>query len=66
MKLLHLHEVGRDFPGADQVGDVLIFNVLGGNYRLIAKVSYGMQRIYYVKALLSHSEYGRKDWMTWA
>jgi mRNA interferase HigB len=60
-----LHEVRRDYPGADQVGDVLIFNVLGGNYRLIAKVSYDIQRIY-VKALLSHSEYDRKEWMKWA
>ena len=60
-----LIEVRRDFPSADQVGDVLIFNVMGGNYRLIATAAYHAQRIY-VKALLTHREYERKEWMKWA
>lgn len=60
-----LHEVRKAYPSADQVGDVLIFNILGGNFRLITRVSYGMQRIY-LKALLNHSEYDRKEWMKWA
>lgn len=60
-----LHEVRRDFPSADQVGNVLIFDVLGGNYRLITRVSYRVQRIF-VKALLTHREYERKEWMKWA
>jgi mRNA interferase HigB len=41
-----LHQVRRDYPSADQVGDVLIFDVLGGNYRLITCVEYNVQRIY--------------------
>jgi mRNA-degrading endonuclease HigB of HigAB toxin-antitoxin module len=45
-----LHEVRRDYPTADQVGNVL-FNILGGNFRLIARVSYSAQRIY-VKELM--------------
>lgn len=60
-----LHEVRRDYPSADQVGNVLIFDVLGGNFRLIARVNYNVQRIY-VKALLNHGEYDRKEWMKWA
>jgi mRNA interferase HigB len=60
-----LHEVRREHPSADQVGDVLIFDVLGGNFRLITRVSYQAQRIY-VKALLNHGEYDRKEWMKWA
>ena len=60
-----LHEVRRNFPSADQVGNVLIFDVLGGNYRLITRVSYPVQRIY-IKALLTHREYERKEWMKWA
>jgi len=59
-----LHEVRRLYPSADQVGDVLIFDVLGGNFRLITRVSYNLQRIY-VKALLNHREYDRKEWMKW-
>lgn len=60
-----LHEVRRIFPSADQVGSALIFNVMGGNYRLIAAVNYRTQRIY-VKGLLTHREYERKEWMKWA
>jgi mRNA interferase HigB len=60
-----LNEVRRDYPSADQVGNVLIFNVLGGNYRLIVRVTYTGQRIY-VKALMTHREYDRKEWMKWA
>ncbi len=60
-----LHEVRRDYRSADQVGDVLIFDVLGGNFRLMTRVNYNVQRIY-VKALLTHGEYDRKEWMKWA
>ena len=60
-----LHDVRRTFPSADQVGSVLIFNVLGGNYRLIATVNYRWQTLF-VKALLTHREYDRKEYMKWA
>jgi mRNA interferase HigB len=60
-----LHEVRRQYPSADQVGDVLIFDILGGNFRLITRPVYDRQRIY-VKALLNHREYDRKEWMKWA
>ena len=60
-----LHEVRRDYPSADQVGNVLILDVLGGKFRLITRVNYNVQRIY-VKALLKHGEYDRKEWMKWA
>lgn len=60
-----LHEVRREYPSADQVGDVLIFDIPGGHFRLIARVNYNVQRIY-VKALLNHKEYDRKEWMKWA
>jgi mRNA interferase HigB len=59
-----LHEVRRDFPSADQVGSVLIFNVKGNRYRLITRVQYEGQRLY-VKALLTHAEYNRKEWLQW-
>jgi mRNA interferase HigB len=52
------------FPPMDQVGDVLIFDIMGGSYRLIARVNYPARRLY-VKALLTHREYDRKEWMKW-
>ncbi len=60
-----LHEVRRRYPAADQVGKVLIFDILGSNFRLMTRVNYTGQRIY-VKALLNHREYDRKEWMKWA
>jgi mRNA-degrading endonuclease HigB of HigAB toxin-antitoxin module len=38
---------------------------LGGNFRLITRVSYNVQRIY-IKALLNHKGDDRKEWMKWA
>ena len=57
------HQVRADFPTVDQVGEVLIFNIAGG-YRLIVRISYRSQRLY-IKALLNHGEYDRKEWMKW-
>src|SRR5207247_1359780 len=60
-----LHESRKTCPSAEPVGSVLIFNVLGGSYRLIMTVNYSRQLIH-VKALLTHREYDRKEWMKWA
>jgi len=60
-----LHDVRKDFPSADQVGDVLIFNIKGNRYRLITRVNYPARRLF-VKALLTHGEYDRKEWIRWA
>jgi mRNA interferase HigB len=59
------HAVRETFSTADQVGNVLIFNILGGSYRLIARVNYPAGKLY-IKALLTHREYDRKEWMKWA
>jgi len=60
-----LADVRRNYPSADQVGGVLIFNIRNGRYRLIATVVYRKQKLY-VKALPTHKEYDRKEWMKWA
>ncbi len=60
-----LNQVRQHFPSADQVGDVLIFDILGNRYRLITRVRYPEKRIY-VQALLTHAEYDRKEWLKWA
>ncbi len=60
-----LEEVRREIASTDQVGRVLIFNLRGNAYRLIVGVNWPSQRLY-VKALLSHTEYDKKEWMKWA
>lgn len=62
---LQLSHVRRDFASADQVGTVLIFDVSHNALRLIVRVNY-TYRTLYVKALLTHKEYDRKEWMKWA
>jgi mRNA interferase HigB len=64
-KWKNLEDVRRDVPSADMVGSVLIFNVLHNELRLITVAFFKAQRVY-VKALLTHKEYDRKDWMKWA
>jgi len=50
-------DVRATFSTADRAGAVLIFDVMGDNYRLIATVSKGYKRLY-VKALLTHKTGG--------
>jgi mRNA interferase HigB len=57
--------VRLSFPGADQVGEALVFNIRGNRYRLIATVFYPARTIY-LKALLTHHEYDREEWKRWA
>lgn len=58
-------DVRKDFPSADQVGRVPIFNIRNNRYRLIVRAEYGLQKLY-IKALLTHKEYDRKEWKRWA
>jgi mRNA interferase HigB len=57
-----LADVRNNFSAADMVGRILIFNILHNELRLITVTSWRSARIY-VKALLTHREYDRKEWM---
>ena len=57
--------VRQSINSADLVGNLLLFNLRGNAYRLIVRVNFKGQRLY-VKALLSHQEYDKKEWMKWA
>jgi mRNA interferase HigB len=59
-----LEDVRSDFPSADRIGRVLVFNVGWNACRLIVTVDYSTKRLF-VKALLTHREYDRKEWMKW-
>ena len=60
-----LAAVQRQFPSVDQVGHALIFDIRRNRYRLITTV-YFPGRTLYIKALLTHKVYDRKEWMKWA
>ena len=56
-----LVEVQADFPHADLVGDCVVFNIGGNNFRLVAKIKYRFRRIY-IRAVMTHKEYDRGKW----
>ena len=60
----NIQDVRQSFPDADQVGQVLVFNIRHNRYRLIVTVFYPSRTIY-VKALLTHKEYDREEWKKW-
>ena len=60
-----LADVRSDFPFADQIGHILVFNIRHNRYRLIVRSSFPKQKLY-VKALMTHKEYERKEWPIWA
>jgi mRNA interferase HigB len=55
------NEVRRTFPSADLVGDLVVFNIRGNRYRLVARFIYGNGRVY-IRRVLTHAEYDRGDW----
>ena len=49
------------FPTADKVGDLIVFNIAGNNYRLVASIHFNRARVY-VRHVLTHREYDRGVW----
>lgn len=56
-----LVDVRKEFPTADAVGPLTIFDIRGNRYRLIARIDYRWQVIF-LKAVLTHAEYDRGGW----
>ena len=50
-----------DFPGADWVDGLIVFNIGGNKYRLIADVRFERMLVF-VKAVLTHREYDKGAW----
>ncbi len=49
------------FPSADKVGDLVVFNIAGNKYRLIASIHFNRGKVY-VRHVLTHNEYDRRGW----
>ena len=55
------HDVKREFPSADPIGDGrMVFNICGNRYRLIVRIVYPFKLIQ-IKWLGTHAEYDRID-----
>jgi mRNA interferase HigB len=54
-------ELRQSFPSADQVGRLVVFNVGGNRYRLVALVDYEWQKVF-VRRIMTHEEYDDGGW----
>lgn len=57
----NIEELRTIFPTADKVENLVVFNIGGNNYRLIASIHFNRDRIY-IRHVLTHREYDRGDW----
>ena len=62
----HIHDVQAAFPGADGFNlecgiPVVVFNVGGNKFRLVARIYYHYGRVY-VKTVLTHKDYDAAKW----
>ena len=51
----------KTFPSADRVGDLIVFNIGGNTYRLIASIHFNRGKVY-VRAVLTYGEYDKGAW----
>jgi mRNA interferase HigB len=61
----NLADVRLTYRDADEVGQCLIFNACGNNYRLICRCSYAngwVNGTLLVKHFLTHAEYDKNKW----
>lgn len=56
------NDMHADIPDADFVNGLLVFNIRQNRFRLIVFPAFSRQTLY-VKALLSHKAYDRKEWV---
>ncbi len=57
----NFNELRASFPTVDKVGDLIIFNVGGNKYRLIASMHFNRGKVF-IRHVLTHQEYDRGGW----
>lgn len=57
----NLAELRQIFPSADQVKNLIVFNIGGNKYRLIAFVDFTYKKVF-IRIILTHTEYDRNNW----
>lgn len=55
------NDLRATFPSADSVKNLIVFNIGGNRYRLIALVDYKYHKVF-IRAVLTHSEYDKESW----
>lgn len=57
-------ELKETFGSVDRVGNCIVFDIAGNQYRLIARIFFGpgSSRLYILK-VMDHGEYDKQDWI---
>ena len=59
-----LRDVRVNYPTADLIDKLLVFNIGRNRWRLIVRTNFRGQRLF-IKAVLTHDQYNRGDWKRW-
>ncbi|QDV73400.1 type II toxin-antitoxin system HigB family toxin [Botrimarina mediterranea] len=54
-------ELRTAFPSADKVGRLIVFNIGGNKFRLVASIHFN-RGILYVRTVLTHRDYDQGNW----
>ena len=60
-RFAHWAELKAAFNAVDKVGELVVFDIGGNKYRLIAYIRFEAQ-IVYIKAVLTHQDYDKGAW----
>jgi mRNA interferase HigB len=55
------NELKQHFRSADYVDGLVVFNISGNKYRLIAAIHFNRKKVY-IRHILTHQEYDRGKW----
>lgn len=55
------NEVRQTFPSADLVGNFIVFNICGNNYRLITYIDFKFSKVF-IRDILTHTKYDKENW----
>ncbi len=55
------NELRQTFPSADKVEDLIVFNIGGNKYRLVASIHFNRGKVY-IRHVLTHAEYDKGAW----
>ena len=59
----NFEELRATFPSADKVGNLIVFNISGNKYRLIASIHFNRNKVY-IRHVLTHRDYDKGIWKT--
>lgn len=57
----HWSDVKDTFGNASIVGDCVVFNIAGKNYRLVTRIRYRLQKVFVLR-VMTHAEYDDPQW----